>query len=92
MTHRWVGHDAAYFGTVIAVGLRLPPSWAAAVDRRLQGELPRTAGVDAHEDDLVVGRFAGADGPAFHRARAIVAEMVRTHAGNDGEPDRAKPR
>jgi len=76
----WMAGGAHYVGTTLLCGERIEPETVERL-QRCCADLPGVdAAVDLTEPALVVGRFLGADGPAWSRGRAVVRSEALARA------------
>jgi len=75
---RWIGDEACYFGTGLAVGAPVNRALAGDLHDMLEGRAGVRGSADVLEDRLLVLRMAANDGPSFHKARVCAIDRLRT--------------
>ncbi|HEX7792926.1 MAG TPA: urease accessory protein UreD [Vicinamibacterales bacterium] len=75
---RWIGDEACYFGTGLAVGATVNRALAGDLHETLRGRVGVRGSADVLEDRLLLLRIAANDGTSFRTARVCAIDRLTT--------------
>jgi urease accessory protein len=82
LNRRWIADESCYFGTVLAAGEAIGGEVGAELHQRL-ALLPRLrASADSLDRSVLLARLVSGDGNAFHSARRLATEFLKSSRSN----------
>jgi len=88
LSHRWVGDEACYFGTVLGVGETIGRELAAQLHHGLSLGQGLRASADLLDRSMLVARLVSGEGKTFHPARMFAMEVLQAAACLSRPPER----